>query len=142
MKYRVQGKKILVVLEKGDEILKSLYDLAEDLDIKFCWLNGIGAAEKITLGAYPLSIKDYIEKKFKGEFELTSLMGNISTKENKPFVHIHANISDDNCNAYGGHLFSATITATCEIILNLFDKPINRKKCDEVGLFLWDFNCG
>ena len=84
----------------------------------------------------------YIKKEFKDEFELTSLTGNITTKNDAPFVHAHVTISDEDCNAYGGHLFAATITATCEIMLNISYKPIYRKKCNEVGLYLWDFNCG
>tara|TARA_B110000116_G_C16366786_1_gene372296 strand:+ start:120 stop:548 length:429 start_codon:yes stop_codon:yes gene_type:complete len=142
MKYRLEGNKVLVVLSKGDEIFKSLYKVVEELNIKFSWINGIGAADKITLGSYPSSLKKYIKKDFDNEFELASIMGNITIKEDAPFIHIHATISDEECNAFAGHLFSATITVTCEIILNISDKPIYRKECNEVGLYLWDFNCG
>ncbi len=139
MKYRVSENKVLVVLEKGDEILESLYKIAKDIDIKSCWINGIGAAENIILGAYPLSEKKYIKKDFNGEYELTGIIGNITIKENEPFVHIHTTISDEDCNAFGGHLFSAVVTATCEIMLTLMNKTINRVECNEVGLYLWDF---
>ena len=142
MKYRLEGNKVLVVLSKGDEIFKSLYKVVEELNIKFSWINGIGAADKITLGSYPSSLKKYIKKDFDNEFELASIMGNITIKEDAPFIHIHATISDEECNAFAGHLFSATITVTCEIILNISDKPIYRKECNEVGLYLWDFSCG
>lgn len=142
MKYRLEGNKVLVVLSKGDEVFESLYKVVEELNIKFSWINGIGAADKITLGSYPSSLKKYIKKKFDNEFELANIMGNITIKEDAPFIHIHATISDEECNAFAGHLFSATITVTCEIILNISDKPIYRKECNEVGLYLWDFNCG
>ena len=140
MQYRLEGNKILLVLEKGDEILQSIYTVINEANIKFGWINGIGAAENITLGAYPLKLKDYIKKEFKGEFELTSLMGNISTKNGNPFVHIHANISDEECNAYGGHLFSGTITATAELVILLSDSVINRKESSQIGLYLWNLN--
>ena len=139
MKYRPEGKRVLVVLEKGDEIFESLYQVVEDLNIKFSWINGIGAAKNIIIGSYSTSIKDYIKKNFDDEFELASIIGNITTRENSPFVHVHATISDEDCNAFAGHLFSAIVTATCEIILNISDKPIYRRKCNEVGLSLWDF---
>ena len=142
MKYRLEGNKVLVVLSKGDEIFESLYKVVEELNIKFSWINGIGAADKITLGSYPSSLKKYIKKDFDNEFELASIMGNITIKEDAPFIHVHATISDEECNAFAGHLFSATITVTCEIILNISDKPIYRKECNEVGLYLWDFSCG
>ena len=142
MKYRLKDNTILVVLEKGEEIFESLYTIIEKLDIKFAWINGIGAAKNITLGSYPSTVKKYIKKNFDGEFELTSIIGNVSIKENDPFIHIHATISDEECNAYAGHLFSAITAVTCELILNISDKPVYRKKCNEVGLHLWNFNCG
>ena len=87
-------------------------------------------------------IQAFPKNNWKDEFELASIMGNITTKENSPFIHIHATISDEECNAFAGHLFTATTAVTCEIILNISDKPIIRKECSEVGLYLWDFNCG
>tara|TARA_B100000029_G_scaffold463079_1_gene496105 strand:+ start:1243 stop:1674 length:432 start_codon:yes stop_codon:yes gene_type:complete len=140
MKYRSEGDKILVVLEKGDEILESIYTVVNQTGIKFGWINGIGAAENIILGSYPLKLKDYIKKEFGGEFELTSLMGNISTKNETPFVHIHANISDDECNAYGGHLFYGIITATAELIISPSNFFVNRKESSDIGLYLWNLN--
>ena len=140
MQYRLEEDKILVSLERGDEILHSIYTVADEVDIKFGWINGIGAAKNITLGSYPMEIKNYIKKEFKGEFELTSLMGNISTKDGNSFVHIHANISDEECNGYGGHLFSGTITATGELIIFLSNSVINREKSSNIGLYLWNLN--
>ena len=140
MQYRLEKNKILISLERGDEIFDSIHTVVDEAGIKFGWINGIGAAENITLGAYPMEIKDYIKKEFEGEFELTSLVGNISTKNGSPFIHIHANISDEECNAYGGHLFSGTITATGELIIFLSDSVVNRKESSEIGLYLWNLN--
>ena len=140
MNYKVEKNKVLVSLEKGDEILDSIYTVIKEANIKFGWINGIGAAENIILGAYPSKIKRYIKKKFEGEFELTNVMGNITTKNKEPFVHIHANISDEECNAFGGHLFSATIAVTGEFIIFLSDCIVNRKETPDIGLYLWDLN--
>ena len=140
MKYRLDNKNVLVVLERGEEIFESIYKIIEKLDIQFAWINGIGAASNIVLGAYPSSTKEYIKKKFDGEFELASVMGNITTKEGNPFIHVHATISDEDCNAFAGHLFTATVSVTCELILNISEKEIIRKECNEIGLSLWDFS--
>ena len=142
MKYRLDDKSLLVVLDKDEEIFESLYSLINKLNIKFAWINGIGAAKNIVLGAYPSKAKQYIKKKFDGEFEIANLMGNITIQEGNPFIHIHTTISDDECNVFAGHLFTATVAVTCELILNILDKPIIRKNNDSVGLYLWDFNCG
>ena len=140
MQYRVEENKILVSLEKGDEIFDSINTVIDEADIKFGWINGIGALEHITLGSYSVEKKDYIKKEFKGEFELTSLVGNITTKNGSPFIHLHVNVSDEQCNAYGGHLFSGTITATGELIIFLSDSYVNRRESDDIGLYLWNLN--
>ena len=76
------------------------------------------------MGGYPELMWTDLGVEFKGEFELTSLVGNISTKNGNPFIHIHVNVSDEECNAYGGHLFSGTITATGELIIFLSDSVV------------------
>ena len=129
MKYRVDEKEVLIVLETGDEIFESIYKIVEELGIKFSWINGIGAAEKIIMGSYSTSIKDYIRKNFDGEFELASIIGNITTKKSNPFIHIHATISDENCNAFAGHLFSATILLLPDFAL----KSQLRIKCPKIS---------
>ena len=68
MQYRLEKNKILISLERGDEIFDSIHTVVDEAGIKFGWINGIGAAENITLGAYPMEIKDYIKKEFEGEF--------------------------------------------------------------------------
>ena len=79
------------------------------------------------------------KKNFNEDYELTSLIGNVSTKDNKPFLHIHVNISNQKCQAFGGHLFSGDIIATGEIKIFITDTEINRSYNDETGLYLWDF---
>ena len=141
MKYKIEKEKILVSLENGEEVMDSIYKIVDKEDILFGWINGIGAMENITLGSYNSQKKGYIKRNLSGEFELTSLIGNISTKEGNPFVHIHVNLSDEECNAYGGHLFSGTITATCEMIIMISQNKLLRKMNDHIGLHLWDLNC-
>ena len=142
MKYKKENNKVLGVLEKGDEIFESIYKVIEVFKINFGLINGIGAAEKIILGAYPSKLKKYVKKKFSGEYEIASMAGNITSKENEPFVHLHAVISDEECNTFAGHLFTATISVTCEIIINIVDTKIIRSESKDIGLFLWDFNNG
>ena len=142
MKYKIINNKILLSLQKGDEIFTSINAVIKKENLKFCWLSGIGAFENILLGSYSIEKKGYIKKKFKGEYELTSLVGNVTIKDGKPFIHIHINMSDVECKAYGGHLFSAYITATCEIIIDFLDYELFRKKSKEIGIHLWDLSCG
>ena len=141
MNYRRINNKILLSLEKNDDIFQSLNNVIDKENLKCCWLTGIGAIKNVVLGAYPSKLKKYVRKTFSEEYELTNLSGNISLKDNKPFIHIHINMSDEECRSYGGHLFSASIAVTGEIIIDVIDYNLHRKKSEEIGLYLWDLNC-
>ena len=142
MNYKRISNKILLSLQKGDEIFNSINKVIDKEKLTCGWISGLGAFENILLGAYPLHKKDYIKKKFEDEYEITSLVGNISIKEGEPFIHIHVTMSDMNFKAYGGHLFSAYIAATCEIMIEIIDYKLYRSKSEKIGLHLWDLSCG
>lgn len=63
-----------------------------------------------------------------GQFELISLLGNISKMNNKLFVHLHASISYRNYDTYSGHLTKAIVSATVGITINMTNLEIERKK--------------
>ena len=100
-------------------------------------LFGIGALENPEIGYYSLKDKTYHRKLFKGEYELTSLIGNITMKEGKPFSHTHITFSDTEYRVFGGHLFDAEITAAGEFIMQFGSEKITREMHPGIGLPLW-----
>ena len=143
MKYHRLKDNIILRLVKGESIFDSIYKLIEKEKIVSGWVHGIGAIENVKIGSYNLSEKKYNQIDLKGIYELTSLTGNITTKEGRPFLHLHVNVADHNCTAYGGHLFDANINATGEFIINAFNDNIIREYDSEIGLFLMEFDsCG
>ena len=126
-----------MTLAKGDNINKTFESFAEVKGVGCAWLNGIGALENPEIGYYSLEDKSYYRKIFKGEYELTSLIGNITLKEGKPFSHTHITFSDTEFRVFGGHLFNANITAAGEFIMQFGSDEINREMNAEIGLPLW-----
>tara|TARA_Y100001970_G_scaffold215055_1_gene263008 strand:+ start:33 stop:461 length:429 start_codon:yes stop_codon:yes gene_type:complete len=142
MKYIIKNNKIFISLQTGDEIVESITDIFKEEKIYSGMINGIGAINKVQLGFYNLESKKYKKKYFNDDYELTSLMGNIALKDGNPFVHIHINMSDENFDVIGGHLFRAVTAASAEVIVLLDNQYIKRELDQKVGLYLWDFNCG
>jgi len=140
MNYRVDNDKIYVSLIKDENIFDSIYEIATKEKIKSGWINGIGAIENVRIGAYDLKNKKYNEIDLEGVYELTSLMGNVTYNNNKLFLHVHVNLSNHNCESFGGHLFSADINATGEFIIQIFNEKINRTYDSDIGLCLWNLN--
>ena len=137
MKFRMEKSRAYMTLAKGDNINKTFESFAEVKGVGCAWLNGIGALENPEIGYYSLEDKSYYRKTFKGEYELTSLIGNITLKEGKPFSHTHITCSDTEFRVFGGHLFNANITAAGEFIMQFGSDEINREMNAEIGLPLW-----
>ena len=137
MKFRMDKSRAYMTLAKGDNINKTFESFAEVKGVGCAWLNGIGALENPEIGYYSLEDKSYYRKTFKGEYELTSLIGNITLKEGKPFSHTHITFSDTEFRVFGGHLFNANITAAGEFIMQFGSDEINREMNREIGLPLW-----
>ena len=137
MKFRMEKSRAYMTLAKGDNINKTFESFAEVKGVGCAWLNGIGALENPEIGYYSLEDKSYYRKTFKGEYELTSLIGNITLKEGKPFSHTHITFSDTEFRVFGGHLFNANITAAGEFIMQFGSDEINREMNAGIGLSLW-----
>ena len=97
-------------------------------------------AEGLYNSSYDVDKKEYHEIDFEGNYELTSLIGNITKKDGAPFVHAHITMSDHLCKAYGGHLFKATIAAAGEFFIKVTESLIDRKFDKNIGLYLWKFD--
>lgn len=128
----------VVKLDTNEEIIATLKDFVIDKKIKSAFLQGIGTGKELTLGYYDSKKKMYHKRVFIDECEFASLNGNISYLSTDPIIHIHCTISPENFVSYSGHLFSAKVAVTCEIIITLLDKKLIRKPDIRTGLNLLD----
>lgn len=139
MDYRRFGNKYVVRLEKGEEIVESIKTLCRENNIRLGTVSGIGAADKATIGLFEPATKKYHSRKLTGDMEITSLIGNISTQEGDVYLHLHATLAGSSHQAIGGHLNSAVISATGEIVIDVIDGNVDRKFSQEIGLNLFEF---
>ncbi len=123
-------------LEVGEEIIASLKKFVIDKNIGFAKLSAIGAVEKTSLGY--LEGSTYVDTVFPSEMELVSLNGSVSWVEENPFIHAHAVLSDKKANCYGGHVHTSTVSATCEIFLEVFDTKVNRELDQKAKIKVWN----
>lgn len=131
--------KFVVRLDRGEEIIATLQQFCEEQKIKLATVSGIGAVEKAVLGFFDTQTKEYHSRELPGGFELVSLTGNISTMDGKTYLHLHANLADTDQNSFGGHLSSAVVSATCEIVIERIEGTVEREFSDEIGLNVLKF---
>ena len=67
------------------------------------------------------------------------LIGNISTMDDEPYIHLHVSAADQNNIVFGGHLNEAYISATAEIVINIIETKVDRIKNRESGLNIFKF---
>ena len=139
MEYRVFGNHYVVRIDKGEEVLTCLEQLCRKEQIKLGSAVGLGACNKVTVGLFDTKEKVYKKKEFTGPMEITSLVGNISTKEGEPYLHFHINVCNEENQILGGHLNECYISATGEITVTKIEGRIEREMSEEIGLNLYRF---
>ena len=137
MKIILQNKNIsIITVDRNDEFIKSLTDYCEKENIQAAYLTAIGACGKLTLAYYNLETKKYEDHEYTEDMEITGIIGNVALKDGKPFIHAHGAFGKRDMNLVGGHIRSMTISATCEVRLEVFKGKIERAYDDVTGLKL------
>ena len=139
MTHKQFGNKYIFRLDKGEELVESLKNFCAENKICLGTVSGVGAADEVSLGLFETKTKEYSPIEFTGDHEITSVSGNISQKEGGVYLHLHATIANAQCQAFGGHLSRAVISATFEGVIEAIDGQVGRRFNEEIGLNLLDF---
>jgi len=134
--------RLLLGLRRGEEIHESIIETVANHQIGHAIVSGIGAIEDVVIGAYLLDEREYVRRELEGGWEVLSLTGNVGWLDGKPFPHLHVVVSDRDCNVLGGHLFSARVHVTLELVLWTGPERLRRSFDEETGLKLWDLDGG
>ncbi len=138
MNYKKIDDKIFISIDKGELVNEKLLEVSEQEGLKSGWINGLGAISNIEIGYWDIEKKVYVKKVFDSDYELISLIGNVSLVDNKPFIHTHISFSDTTFKVFGGHLFDAEVIAAAEFCIFMSDYHLHRKLNCDIGLNLWN----
>jgi hypothetical protein len=131
------GKIIFARLFEDEDLLEAITQTAEKGRIKAGFFVLIGSLKKAKMGFYHEGRYQLIETT--EPLEIVSCMGNISIKENKPFVHAHIAVSNRKGEVFGGHVSAGCIiAATGELVLiEAVNVELQRKLDEATQLYLW-----
>ena len=137
MEYRqIKAHHVMVRLDRGEEVISALTELCKNHGIEAGHLSAIGAVRDAELGYYDLASFSYQTRKLPEIYELVSFLGNVALVDGEPFVHAHATLGSPDLSLLGGHLMSATVAVTLEVVLTVFDTRFERALDPEVKLKL------
>lgn len=139
MDYRRFGDTLVIRMDKGEEIIQSLRLAAEKEQVRLAAVEALGAVNDFTVGVFDTEEKQYHANHFSGAFEIVSLTGTVTTQDGKFYAHLHMSAGDREGKVFGGHLNSATVSATCEMVVRVLDGRVERQFDEQVGLNLFRF---
>ncbi len=139
MEYRKFGNTIVARIDKGEEILEKIKEIALAENIKLANVNALGATNEFTVGVFHVDEKKYYANEFKGNYEIVSLTGTINTMNDEFYTHIHMSAGNDKGEVFGGHLNRAVVSATCELVINMIDGRVDRYFDEKIGLNVFQF---
>ena len=132
------GRKFFLRPDHNSDIIVFLTELAKVQNIKTAAFTAIGALKFAKLGFYDQKKHEYVETRLISPQEIACCLGNISLKEDEPFVHAHAVLADEDGNVKAGHLLEGIVFAAEIYVTELLGEKILRKNDGLTGLSLWD----
>ena len=139
MEYIRFGDKIVARIDRGEEILDQVKELARRENITLAIVTALGATNDFTVGVYKVEEQRYYANEFRGNFEIVSLTGTINTMNGEFYTHLHMSAGNDKGEVFGGHLNRAVVSATCEMVVDVLDGTVDRQYDPVTGLNLFKF---
>jgi uncharacterized protein len=122
------GETHIIRFDPGEEIVSGLAAFCEQAGVIGAAVQGIGSVATAEIGHFDPERGDYVFRRLDGPLEVLALTGNVAALDGRPMVHVHAVLSDRAFTTQGGHLRSATVAVTCEVVLTLLSAPVRRKR--------------
>jgi predicted DNA-binding protein with PD1-like motif len=123
----------IYVLDTGTSLVDGILEFARKDKIETARVEGVGAVSKVTIAYFNQLAKKYEQHGFDEFMEVTGLLGNITIKEGKPFLHAHVTLGRQDMSVLGGHLVSATVSPLFELVMTPTTNRALRRFNDEMG---------
>ncbi len=126
-----------VVLDTGDDVLKSLNSFVKEQRIGAAQITGIGAFSHVVLKYFDWESKQYLDNPVNEQVEVASLIGDVAVAPSgDPAIHIHVVVGKRDGSAMAGHLGVARVRPTLEIVLTESPAHLQKQSDPESGLAL------
>ena len=139
MDYRRFGDTLIVRMDPGEEITAQLRAVCEKEGVKLAAVEGLGAVNDFTVGLFDLETKEFRTNRFQGPHEIVSLTGTFTSKDGAFYQHLHMSAANAAGAVFGGHLSTAVISATCEMVVRILDGQVERLLDPAIGIHLFRF---
>ena len=132
------GRAFVGRLATGSDLVEEIEHYCAEQGVLAAWVTVIGAVRRARYAYYEQEEHRYLEMGSDTHHEITGFVGNISLRENKPYLHAHATFADASGATVGGHLLRGIEVFAAEVtIREMADVSLVRQQDEETGLALW-----
>lgn len=121
-------------LKAGAKVPDDILAIAKKERIGTARVEAIGGVEELRLAYFDHESKRYEEHDFHDFLEVTGILGNLTLKDGKPFLHIHGTFGRRDLSALAGHVISARVFPLLEVVVTPTKNRALRRFDDELGL--------
>jgi len=125
-------------LATGDDLVDEIERVCSEKEVRAAWVSALGAVKHASFAYYEQDERRYLELGSDEHHEITGFVGNISIRDDRPFLHAHATFAARNGETVGGHLLHGCEVFVAEITIREMTGVELVRTPDEVtGLALW-----
>jgi len=121
-------------LKAGARIPDDILGIAKREKIVTARIEAIGGVEELRLAYFNREAKRYEEHDFKEFLEVTGILGNVTLKDGKPFLHIHGTFGRRDLSTLAGHVMTARVFPLLEVVITPTKNRALRRFDDGLGL--------
>ena len=132
------GRAFVGRLATGSDLVEEVERFCLEREIVAAQVTVIGAVRRASFAYYEQVDHRYAELSSDTHHELVGFVGNVSLRDNRPFLHAHATFADASGATVGGHLLRGCEVFAAEVMIReLGDVSLVRMHDEETGLALW-----
>lgn len=132
------GRTFVGRLETGSDLVDEIERYCLEQSVVAAQVTVIGAVRRARYAYYEQGDHRYRELETETHHEITGFVGNVSLKDDRPFLHAHATFADADGATVGGHLLRGIEVFAAEVMIReLGGVTLTRMPDEETGLSLW-----
>lgn len=132
------GRGFVGRLETGSDLVAEIERFCLEQSVVAAQVTVVGAMRRIAFAYYEQGQKRYLELASETHHELVSFTGNVSLRDDRPFLHAHATFADASGACVGGHLLRGCEVFVAEVMIReITGVELVRMPDDLTGLALW-----
>ena len=125
-------------LEMGSDLVGEIERFCAEQGVVAAQVTVIGAVRQVRYAYYEQNDRRYRELGSQTHHEIVGFTGNVSLKDDRPFLHAHATFADAAGETVGGHLLRGCEVFAAEVMIReMSGASLVRMADEETGLALW-----